>query len=443
MYLQRTIDKELQKWAMEADRKPLLLRGARQVGKSSTVRKLAQQFRYFLEVNFEEQKTVHQLFSGDLSPLDLCNNLTILYGIPIIPGQTLLFFDEIQACPVAISSLRFFYEKYRELHVIAAGSLLEFALEELPSFGVGRIRSVFLYPFSFDEFLYAIGAEALSKSKAVASPEKPLPEPIHKKLIFHLKQFILLGGMPEVVSRFVGGSDLLACQQVLDDLILSLKSDFAKYKKRVPPLRIMEVFESVVLQTGNKFTFSKVTSESNHKQIKEALELLIMAGLAIPVTHTAATGLPLGATINPGRRKMLVFDTGICQRLQGMKLADFLFFDGFRAVNQGSIAELFTGLELVKYASAYQQKSLYYWQREKLNSHAEVDYIVQNQDDIIPIEVKSGTQGAMQSLFLFLKEKNKPFGIRCSLENYSQFDKIRVYPLYSISSFANKFTSSD
>jgi len=436
MYFSRSIDKELKNWANEAERKPLLLRGARQVGKSSAIRELAKQFKYFLEINFEEQKTVHKLFTGDLSPLELCNNLNILYGVPIIPGQTLLFFDEIQACPAAISSLRFFYEKYRELHVIAAGSLLEFALEDLPSFGVGRIRSIFLYPFSFNEFLGAIGATAIRDYKDAGSPEKPLPDPIHRKLIEYLKQFIILGGMPEVISRFAGGNDLQSCQQVLDDLILSLKSDFAKYKKRVPSLRIMEVFESVVLQTGGKFTFSKVASDSNHKQIKEALELLIMAGLVIPVTHTAATGLPLGATIDLRKRKMLLFDTGICQRLQGLNMAGFLFDDDFRAINKGAIAELFAGLELLKYSSCYQQRSLYYWQREKLNSHAEVDYIIQDREEIIPVEVKSGTQGAMQSLFLFMKEKNKPYGIRCSLENYSRFDKILVYPLYGISAFA-------
>lgn len=157
MYLLRSIDTELATWRKEKEGKPLLIRGARQVGKSTAVRELAKQFDHFLEVNFEEQKQGHKIFEEDLNPKELCENLSILYNVPIIPGRTLLFFDEIQACIPAISSLRFFYEKYPELHVIAAGSLLEFALAEIPSFGVGRIRSMFVYPLSFEEYLTGIG----------------------------------------------------------------------------------------------------------------------------------------------------------------------------------------------------------------------------------------------------------------------------------------------
>jgi predicted AAA+ superfamily ATPase len=153
MYFRRKIDQELLTWSLELKRKPILLRGARQVGKSAAVRELAIHFEHFLEINFEEQKEVHKLFAGDLAPIELCRNLSAMFNVAIVPGKTLLFFDEIQGCLPAISSLRFFYEKIPGLHLIAAGSLLEFALEELPSFGVGRIRSMFVYPFSFDEFI--------------------------------------------------------------------------------------------------------------------------------------------------------------------------------------------------------------------------------------------------------------------------------------------------
>ena len=144
MYLPRKIDGELSHWRQKKEGKPLLISGARQVGKSTAVRQLSKQFDHFLEVNFEQQRQVHKLFEGDLDPAVLSENLSILYNIPVIPGKTLVFFDEIQACVPAISSLRFFYEKYPELHIIAAGSLLEFALAALPSFGVGRIRSLFV-----------------------------------------------------------------------------------------------------------------------------------------------------------------------------------------------------------------------------------------------------------------------------------------------------------
>src|SRR5579863_6303177 len=172
MYLPRKIDHELSAWRNEKEGKPLLIRGARQVGKSTAIRELSKQFDHYLEVNFEEQRQVHSLFEGDLNPKELCENLSILYGVPIIPGKTLLFFDEIQSCIPAISALRFFYEKYPELHVIAAGSLLEFALAEIPSFGVGRIRSLFVYPLSFDEFLTGIGENMLVEAKKKASAQK-------------------------------------------------------------------------------------------------------------------------------------------------------------------------------------------------------------------------------------------------------------------------------
>src|SRR5882757_9228887 len=226
MYLTRNIDRELVAWRQEKQAKPLLIRGARQVGKSTAVRHLAGQFDHFLEVNFEEQRQAYKLFEGDLDPRQLCENLSLLYNVPILPGKTLLFFDEIQACIPAISSLRFFYEKYPELHVIAAGSLLEFALAEIPSFGVGRIRSMFVYPLSFDEYLAGIGEVQLLDAKRKATLKKPLAEPIHQKLLNLVKRFLILGGMPEVVASYVKDGNINQCGQVLDDLITSLKADF-------------------------------------------------------------------------------------------------------------------------------------------------------------------------------------------------------------------------
>ncbi len=435
MYLPRNIDKELIAWSKEKEGKPLLIRGARQVGKSTAIRELSKQFEHFLEVNFEEQRQVHRLFEGDLNPKELAENLSILYNVPIIPGKTLLFFDEIQVCLPAISSLRFFYEKYPELHVIAAGSLLEFALAEIPSFGVGRIRSMFVYPLSFDEYLAGIDEVQLLEAKRKATLKKPLAEPIHQKLLNLVKRFLILGGMPEVVASYVQDGNINQCGQVLDDLITSLKADFAKYKKKVPFLRISEVFDSVVQQSGGKFVYTKAATEANHKQIKEAVDLLIMAGLIIPVTHTAANGLPLGADANPKQRKMLLLDTGIFQRLLGLNISEILFEDNFDLINKGAIAEQFVGLELLKSFSCYRQESLYFWHREAKSSNAEVDYIIQQKENIIPIEVKSGKKGSMQSLFLFMAEKKAPTGIRFSLENYTAYEKIQVIPLYGVSDF--------
>ena len=436
-YLKRSIDAKLLAWSKENGRKPLLVRGARQVGKSSAVKCLGGNFKYFIEVNFEEHKQAHKIFEKDLSPRGLCENISAMYNIPIIPGETLLFFDEIQACLPAISSLRFFYEQCPELHVIAAGSLLEFALSALPSFGVGRVRSMFMYPFSFDEFLSACSQHQLLKAKHNASVEKPLIEPLHDKLMDYIKRFIILGGMPEVVSCYVHNNDILACGRVLDDLIISLEADFTKYKKRVPSTRILEVFESVARQSGSRFAYTKAAVDTTVYHVKNALDLLIMAGLVIPVTHSSANGIPLGADKNIKKRKMLIFDTGILQRIHGLNIAEILFSDKFEMINKGAIAEIFVGLELQKYDSCYRNDELYFWQREALNSNAEVDYLVQCGNDILPIEVKSGKSGSMQSLHLFLKEKKPAYGIRCSSENFAAYGNIKVVPLYAVDSIRN------
>ena len=433
-YLNRQIDSELEAWALSNDRKCLLLRGARQVGKSSSVRKLGKKFEFFLEINFEKDDDARNLFemAGNLQPQELCKKLSLMKETPIVPGKTLLFLDEIQSSLRVISSLRFFYEDYPELHVVAAGSLLEFALEELPSFGVGRIRSLFMYPFSFAEFLSANGNNMLLDAIKNATPHQPLDDTIHRKALDFLRIFLIIGGMPEVVATYVAKKDLYQCQFVLDDLMTALRSDFAKYKSRIPVLQISTVFDSVVKQAGKKFVYTRSGQDYSRYQIKQALEMLIMAGLVIPVIHTSANGLPLGAEINPQRQKMLLLDTGILQRLQDLNLADILLSNDFDLVNKGSIAEMYAGLELLKSSSCYVPQTLYYWQREQKNSYAEVDYIIQRGEKIIPIEVKSGTSGKMQSLHLFMNEKKSEFGVRTSLENFTQYDKIKVYPLYAI-----------
>jgi hypothetical protein len=437
MYYNRLIDKYLLEWKSDPLRKPLILRGARQVGKSSAVHNLAGKFEGFVEVNFEETPQLRSLFSPDVQPHRIIENLSIYFGQTIEPGKTLVFFDEIQSCPSAVASLRFFYEKMPELHVIAAGSLLEFALESLPSYGVGRVRSLFMYPFSFDEFLNAIGEYRLVEAKRMANEQAPLPDFIHQKLLDYLKTFMLTGGMPESVAIYAQTRRLLDSQMILDDIYTGLQADFAKYKQTVPPGRLVDVFESVVQQAGGKFMFSKVSSGANHVQIKEALRLLMLAGWVLPVTHTAANNIPPGAEADPKKRKMLLLDTGIFQRILGLNLAEFLFDQTVTLSNKGVLAEQFWGLEYVKYASPFTPAALYYWHRESANANAEVDYVIQQGPDLFPVEVKSSGKGTMQSLRKFLDEKKKPWGYRFSLENFGTYDQIKTFPLYAVSNLAN------
>lgn len=418
-------------WKAETDRKPLLLRGARQVGKTSAIKNFSSNFKYFLSINFDERRDYVKVFETTNGIEDVCEQLSLITGTPIIAGETLVFFDEIQVSVQALQMLRYFYEKMPELHVIAAGSLLEFALEEIPAFGAGRVRSVFMYPFSFEEFLVAIGEYALIPKMLQADYQHPLQIVIHQKLSGLYKKFLLIGGMPEAVRSYVKGDSILNIQRVLNDLIIALEADFAKYKKRFPGGRLTEVFRAIAYQTGQKFTYSYDKGSLSNVQIKEAIRLLSMAGIVYPVIHTAANGIPLGAEINPKKIKYLLYDTGIFQRLLGLELGDMMIQDDFTAINKGNIVELSVGLELIKNTDPFEPAHLYYWHREAQNSQAEVDYVIQSGNEIYPVEVKSGTKGSMQSMYLFMKEKKTMLGYRLSFENFSSMDSVKIMPVYA------------
>ncbi|NUN09138.1 MAG: ATP-binding protein [Ignavibacteriaceae bacterium] len=433
-YIPRKIDSELLKWKEENDHKPLLIRGARQVGKTKTIREFGKTFENFIEVNFEESPSVRSLFEGDLSPAGICENLSAIYRTAIIPGKTLLFFDEIQSCQNAIASLRYFYEKMPGLHLISAGSLLEFALSEIPTFGVGRIRSLFLYPLGFSEFLIGMGEENLLGILEKASSEAPLPDAVHQKLLGLVRKFMLVGGMPQAAAEYIESGDINKCQALLTDLTVAFRTDFAKYKKRFNVSLLQEVFQSVIAQAGGKFVYSAGSANANHSQIKTALSLLITAGLVIPVTHTAANGLPLGAEANPKRQKMLLLDTGLFQRAMGLDLSEFLTTTDFEVINKGNLAEQFVGLELIKTASCYEPPELFYWHREAKSSNAEVDFVIRAGGKIVPVEVKSGGKGSMKSLHIFMKEKKCERGIRFSAENFSRYGAVETIPLYAVES---------
>lgn len=437
MYYKRLIDNYLINWKNDPYRKPLLLRGARQVGKSSAIRQLSRTFEDYVEINFEQSPQYIPLFSGDLAPVYLIERLSVAVGRQIVPGKTLLFFDEIQACPTAIASLRFFYEQMPALHLVAAGSLLEFALQTLPSYGVGRIKSYYMFPFSFDEFLSAIGEDLLWKEKQNAGAGNPLPTLLHERLLEYMAVFMVTGGMPEAVARYAATRQLLSVQSVLDDLMVALRADFAKYKKAVPSLRLQEVFNAVVQQAGGKFIYSRAGTQIKDYQAKEAVELLILAGWVIPVAHSDANGIPIGAGADAKKRKMMLLDTGIFQRILGLDFTALYSQKDFPLVNKGVLAEQFWGLEYIKYQSPEVYPDLYYWQREG-KSNAEVDFLAQKNGAIYPIEIKSSGKGQMQSLRVFLAEKKQTHGYRFSLENFTEYQDIKVFPLYAVSNFVRQ-----
>ena len=449
MYYPRLIDSYLKEWALRPSRKPLLLRGARQVGKSTAVRHLGKQFESFIEINLEKQPSFKELFQGDLNVKRIVSQLSAMVGKPIIPKQTLLFIDEIQTSPEAIMALRFFKEDMPDLHVIAAGSLLEFALETLPSFGVGRIHSMFVYPMTFDEFLTASGEQLLLEARNNATAETPLPLPLYEKLVTLFRSYMLVGGMPEVVARWVETHDYLACQEVQDDIVLTYQDDFPKYRKRVDPTLLRLTLQSVALQVGNKFVYSQVGGGYNTNEVKKALEMLTLAGIITPVTHTNANGLPLGSEADPSYRKILLLDSGLLLRWLDMSgdiseiTTQILTQNPTDLVNKGGLTEMIAGLELLRYRTPNMRHELFYWVRKAKNAQAEVDYLTTHKAAVLPIEVKAGTQGGMKSLWLFMREKKLKNAVRTSLENYGTLTytdtddeairHVAVCPLFALS----------
>lgn len=444
MYYKRNIDDKLLEWKESPRRKPLLIRGARQVGKSTAVRHLGKGFKYFVEVNLESQPSIRQLFTKDIDVHRTCEAISATLGIPVVAGKTLLFIDEIQVCQEAIMSLRYFKEDYPELHVIAAGSLLEFTLEELPSFGVGRIRSIYMYPFSFDEFLLAQGLDTTVDFKHKATSLSPLPEAVHNKLVEQLKTFYLVGGMPAAITEWVESKSYIECTRVHNDILDTYQDDFSKYKSRISPALLRQVLRSVALQAGCKFVFRQVADDIHSSVIKEALHLLTLAGLIKPVTHSDGNGVPLGAEENCNYTKYLFLDLGLMQTMLGTPAANVLLSSDVDFVNKGAASEMFAGLELVKNHDCFQKAEMYYWQNLSRGTNAEIDYLVVKDGIVVPIEVKASTRGSMQSLWLFMRKKGLHRAIRTSLENFGEFeyvdkesqDEVRhvdVVPLYALS----------
>ena len=451
MYIERAIDKLLLEWKDSNSLKPLLLRGARQVGKSWAVKHLGESFEYYVEVNFEKRPELKDVFERVHEVHELANSLSLIFNVPVVAGKTLLFIDEIQDCPYAIKSLWSFKEDFPELHVIAAGSLLEFTLQELPSFGVGRIRSLFVYPFSFDEFLLAEKKSAWVKAKQEANSEKPLLQALHNDLVQYFRTFLMVGGMPASVAAWITTHDYRNCQTELDDIQLTYYDDFAKYAKKVDPMLLRNTLQSVILQIGNKFTYSKVEGSYRADDVKKALKLLCDAGIVKRVSHTAANGLPLGAETNEKFRKYIYLDSGLLLRILDMDLGGArhltdLIVAGTAEdlVNKGGLAEMVLGWEMIKYNNPRCQHDLYYWENTAENTRSEVDYIITRDMKVLPIECKSGTSGKMKSLFLFMHNRHLTDGLRCSLENFSLIEnvdnkdnnalrRIQILPLFAIS----------
>lgn len=430
--MKRTIQKELLKWKNRADRMPLLLRGARQVGKTYAIEQFGKAyFEEMVSINLELQPRLKSCFDT-LQPHLIIQAIEIEIQASIVAGKTLLFIDEIQECPAAIEALRYFKEKLPDLHVIAAGSLLEFVLNDgnfnLP---VGRIEFLFLYPLSFSEFLSALREDKLCEYLSQVQLSGKIPESIHRKALEKLKLYLILGGMPAVVQSYLDNGDLLRCQQLQSFVLNTYRGDFGKYATVVNPQYCQRVFEKAPNLVAKKFKYVDVDPAVQSRELKKAVTAMRLAGVITPIYLSKATGLPLNATINEKDFKLLFLDVGLVKYASRID-AGLLLRENILLINNGAIAEQFVGQELIAYQPSFDHAALFYWHKEQKQGSAEIDYIIQHKNYIIPLEVKAGKSGRLKSLQIFMQEKNSPIGIKISQDAFGYDGKILSLPLYMI-----------
>ncbi|MCB1113967.1 MAG: ATP-binding protein [Chlamydiia bacterium] len=428
--MDRAIEKELREWKDKPNRLPLILRGARQVGKSYTVELFGKQyFENCVVVNFELKPDFCRCFE-DLEPEKILSKIELLTNQSIHDKKTLLFLDEIQNCPKALIALRYFKEKKPNLHVIAAGSLLEFALiEEDFSFPVGRVEFMYMRPLNFQEYLLNIGQQRLVEVLRQATLKTP-PDPLaHDLLIKLLREYMLVGGMPAVVRTFIETKSLLETQRVQSILLESYRNDFGKYASKAQFKYLRKFFEKAPHLVGHPFKYVKVDPEARSRELKVALEQLSWTGLIYQVFHTSANGHPLEADLNEKKFKLLFLDIGLMQNANRIDFSEIQDAD-FWKLNEGALAEQLVGQELMASLSPYENRKLYYWEKEQ-GTH-EIDYVTQSGTEVVPLEVKAGSQGRVRSLRYFMNLKNCPIGVKISQSPLSYTDGVMNLPLYMV-----------
>jgi predicted AAA+ superfamily ATPase len=415
--MQRKAMAYLKEWKTRSSRKPLIIRGARQVGKSYLVRQFAkEEFSNFLEINFEIDRDIIPYFDKP-HPDQILSLLSVHYNCRIDKGKTLLFLDEIQAAPQILSKLRYFLEKTPEMHIIAAGSLLDFALEDHEfSMPVGRIEYLHLGPMSFEEFLLALGNTEIVGFLGTTDAESEFPEPLHKKLTELIKTYFIIGGMPESVAAYSSTGSFQESDRVQATILATYADDFNKYSKKTDIRRLHLLMRGIPRLVGKKFKYSHISPEVKAKDLSVALHLLSLARICYPVYHTSCEGIPLGATIDEKKFKLLFIDIGLMCSACGLTILDLERASDLTMVNAGSLSEQYIGQHLLYRQEPYREPELNYWMREESTSGAEIDFVISRGTDIIPIVVKSGTTGTLKSMNQFMYEKGYGLGLRFNMD---------------------------
>ncbi len=434
--MKRDIDKVFLQWKNSKVRQPLLVRGARQVGKSYSVSSLGKShFDNCVLINFEESPEFIACFDS-FDVKRMVDRISILSNSEITPGRTLLFLDEIQECPRAITALRYFYEKLPKLHVIAAGSLVEFTLKadgfRMP---VGRIQSVYMRPISFGEFLDVSGHNKLRKYLGALSLSDRIEEVLHNKLTEILKTYLIVGGMPKIIDSYINNVGFDEIRNLQTGIAQTYQVDFGKYSATSKHRYLREVFTSAPRMVGSRYKYARVNPDIQSRDLKNALRLLADARCLSIACHSGGHGIPLEAEANEKKIKVVYLDVGLMQRAIGLDSRILLEKD-IVTINAGSVAEQFVGQELISIGEPYEENKLFFWARDKKGSSAEVDYLVNIGPMVVPVEVKAGKTGTLKSMKSFLEEHpDSRFGIRFSMHEFSFHENVLSIPLYLIEQY--------
>lgn len=428
--MKRSIYQQLVDWKSQAGRKPLLLQGARQVGKTYLIREFGhKEYADTAYFNFERTPELGSLFDSSLEPKYLIASLSAAVGRKISPSTTLIILDEIQSSPRALTSLKYFCEEAPDYHVVAAGSLLGVSVGKTSSFPVGKVNFMTLYPMSFFEYMEAAGETLLLEQLEQKSGAEAIPQMLHDKLLRMLRYFLFLGGMPEVVGHYLGHQDVEAVRHIQKEILNAYERDFSKYTSPSGAIRVSEIWRSTPSQLARvtkKFKYSDVQKGGRASRFESAIEWLRKSGLVHQVFNIKTPKLPLSGYADESKFKIYILDTGLLGAMLGLASRTIVMGDKLFSEYSGAFVENFVVTELVKNGF----EDLYYWTSA---SEAEVDLVINHQEKILPLEVKGGMSRRTKSLRVYTAKYNPPRVFRTSPRNFTRDADLTNIPLYAIS----------
>lgn len=437
--MERDLYKKLKVWKSSPRRKPLVLEGARQVGKTYLIKQFATaEYADFAYFNFDADPTLNSLFQGRLDPTVILEQLSA-YNNRKITKETLIFFDEIQESPNALNSLKYFCEEANEYHIISAGSLLGIKLTQVKTFPVGKVNFLHLYPMNFFEFLDALDQQSLRQMIEQKNSFTAVAEAFHQVLVELLKKYYFVGGMPEAVSNYLVSHDFNTVREVQNEILKSYALDFSKHAPPHDVVKISRIWESIPLQLAKenkKFTFSSMAKNARAREYDDALQWLVDAGLIYQSCNISVPALPLRAYAEKKSFKIYLLDVGLLGTMVG--LTPKILVEGNQLFThfKGAFVENYVAQEL----TARHEEPLFYWSSPGM---AEVDFIFGKDEKILPLEVKSGVHKKSRSLAEYVAKYHPSMASRTTLLNFGKTRDVCNFPLYGIALFPALFKEAD